>query len=88
MSTSGLRMADFPIPFCRPFEVLQAIRRILSVICLNTEQDMDGKDIAFGLATAPGPDWLKDVIPALGLRLKVHNSLRTWCAECQVSIYV
>ena len=42
---------------------------ILSVICLNTEQDMDCKAIAFGLATAPGPDWLKDVIPALGLML-------------------
>ena len=39
---------------------------------------MDGKAIAFGLATAPGPDWLKDLIPTLGLRLKVHNSLRSW----------
>lgn len=36
---------------------------------------MDGKAIAFGLATAPGPDWLKELILSLGVRLKVHNSL-------------
>lgn len=49
---------------------------------------MDGKAIAFGLATAPGPDWLKDLIPALGLRLKVHNSLHTWCQVSVCSIYM
>ena len=26
---------------------------------------MDGAAIAFGLASAPGPDWLKDVVPIL-----------------------
>ena len=39
---------------------------------------MDGAAIAFGLASAPGPDWLKDVVPTLGQRLKVHNSLRSF----------
>ena len=48
---------------------------------------MDGKAIAFGLATASGPDWLKELILSLGLRLKVHNSLRSLYSECQVSIF-
>ena len=39
------------------------------------EQEMDGKAIAFGLASSPGHDWLKDVVPALGLRLKVQFRL-------------
>ena len=50
-----------------------------------TEQEMDGNAIAFGLASAPGPDWLKELVPTLGQRLKVHNALRTLCSECQVS---
>ena len=45
---------------------------------------MDGNAINFGLASAPGPDWLKDVVPTLGLRLKVHNSLRALCSTNQV----
>ena len=47
---------------------------------------MDGKAIAFGLATAPGPDWLKELIPSLALRLIVHNSLCTLYTECQVRV--
>ena len=42
-----------------------------------SDQDMDGKAIAAGLATCPGPDWLKDVVAKVGLRLKVHTALRT-----------
>lgn len=38
-----------------------------------------------GLATCPGPDWLKEAIPSLGLRLKVYNELRTVCNECDVT---
>ena len=53
-------------------------------VYVTAEQDMDGKAIAFGLATAPGPDWLKDLIPALGIRLKLHNCLRSWYTDCQV----
>ncbi|SMN12479.1 hypothetical protein SPBRAN_1134 [uncultured Candidatus Thioglobus sp.] len=37
---------------------------------------MDGSAIALGLASTPGPDWLKDVVPKVGQRLKVHNALR------------
>ena len=36
---------------------------------------MDGEAVYFGLASNPGHDWLKDVIPKLGLRLKVHLAL-------------
>lgn len=35
---------------------------------------MDGDSIAVGLASSTGPDWLKDVISKVGLRLKVHSS--------------
>ena len=45
---------------------------------------MDGKAIAFGLASAPGPDWLRDVVPTLGLRLKVHNALCSLVSPSQV----
>lgn len=29
-----------------------------------------------GLASSPGPDWIKDIVPVLGVRLKVHHALR------------
>ncbi len=41
------------------------------------DQELDGCAIAFGLGSAPVPHWLKDIIPTLGQRLKVHNDLRT-----------
>ena len=37
---------------------------------------MDGKAISIGISTSPGPDWLKDVVRKVGLRLKVHKELR------------
>ncbi len=48
------------------------------------EQEMDGAAIAYGLASCPGPNWLQDVIPKVGLRLKVHHALVKLCTECQV----
>lgn len=50
------------------------------------EQDLDGNAIAMGLASTPGPDWLKDIIPTLGVRLKVHNALRTLYNANMVSL--
>ena len=41
-----------------------------------TDEDLDGKAIAIGISTSPGPDWLKDVVRKVGLRLKVHKELR------------
>ena len=46
---------------------------------------MDGSAIALGLASTPGPSWLKDVVPKVGQRLKVHNALRALYSVCQVS---
>lgn len=40
------------------------------------EQELDGNAIAMGLASSPGPDWIKDIVPVLGVRLKVHHALR------------
>ena len=41
------------------------------------EQQLDGNAIAFGIASSPGPDWLRDVISTLGTRLKAHQALRS-----------
>lgn len=45
---------------------------------------MDGNAVTYGLASAPGPDWLKEIIPTLGIKLKVHNALRSLFSEAQV----
>lgn len=37
---------------------------------------MDGDAILVGFSSTPGPDWLKDMIPKVGLRLKVYSALR------------
>ena len=49
------------------------------------KQELDGNAVLLGLATLPGPDWLKEVVAPLGLRLKVHQYLRTLCGDYQVS---
>ena len=41
-----------------------------------------------GLASSPGADWIKDIVPLLGVRLKVHNALRTLCNADVVSALV
>lgn len=50
------------------------------------DQQLDGCAITVGMASSPGPDWLKDVIPILGTRLKVHQALRTLLTDKQVCI--
>ena len=40
------------------------------------EQEIDGEATAAAFATCAGPDCLKDVIPKLGIRLKVYNTLK------------
>ena len=42
----------------------------------SLEQELDGNAIAMGLASSPGPDWIKDIVPVLGVRLKIHHALR------------
>ena len=42
---------------------------------------MDGTAIKYGLGTSPGPQWLQEIVPVLGQRLKVHNDLRTLCMQ-------
>ena len=37
---------------------------------------MDGKAIAVDISTSPGPDWLKEIVKKVGIRLKVHRELR------------
>ena len=50
-----------------------------------TDEDMDGDAISAGLASCPGPDWLKEVVPKVGVRLKVHSALKALYHEAQVS---
>ena len=38
---------------------------------------MDGGAIAFGLSSSVGAEWLKEVVPKVGLRLKVHAALHS-----------
>ena len=51
-----------------------------------TEHELDGPAIAVGLGSTLGTDRLRDVIPQLGMRLKVHHSLRTLCTDWQVCL--
>lgn len=37
---------------------------------------MDGEAVAAAFATSPGADCLKEIVPRLGVRLKVYNALR------------
>lgn len=46
---------------------------------------MDGNAILMGFASCPGPDWLKDVVSKVGLRLKVYSALRALHQQSQVS---
>ena len=57
-------------------------QNINSNLILIIDEYLDG---SVGLSTSPGPDWLKDVVSKVGLRLKVHNALRTLYNESQVS---
>ena len=38
---------------------------------------MDGEAICAALASSPGPDALRDLIPKLGVRLKVYRAIRS-----------
>lgn len=43
---------------------------------LSNEEEMDGKAIAIGMSTSPGPEWLKEIVKKVGNKLKVHRELR------------
>ena len=45
---------------------------------------MDGDAILMGFASSPRPDWLKDIVPKVGLRLKVYSALRNLHLQSQV----
>ena len=38
--------------------------------------EMDGEAVEAAFAAIPGPDCFKDLIPKLGLRLKVYNEIK------------
>ena len=42
---------------------------------------MDGSAISAGLGSGPGPDWLKDVVPKVGWRLKVQRIVSSSTGE-------
>ena len=43
----------------------------------TSDQEMDGEAICAALASTPGPDSLRDVVPKLGLRLKVYRVIKS-----------
>ena len=56
----------------------------LIINCL-LEHEMDGEAIVAALASCPGSECLKDVLPKpYGTRLKVYNALKTFCEQSQV----
>ena len=48
------------------------------------ENDMDGDAIVLGLASCPGPDWLKEIIPKVGQRFKVYRLLSSLCTDTEL----
>lgn len=52
---------------------------------LYSDEDMKDDAVAVGLSSSPGPDWLKDLVPKVGLRLKVHKALRSLYLQCQMT---
>lgn len=51
---------------------------VLILLCLTSiDHELNGCAIAVGLGSNPGSGWLKDIIPSVGARLKVHHALRT-----------
>ena len=51
----------------------------ISVVCNggSSDQELDQPASKFGLGTFPGPERLREIVPNLGDRLKVHNVLRS-----------
>ena len=49
---------------------------------------MDGDAIVLGLASCPGPDWLKEIIPKAGQRFKVHRLLSSLCTDTELQVSV
>lgn len=52
----------------------------ISLLCLfkyHLEQEMDGEAICAAFASSPGPDALRDLIPKLGVRLKVYRAIKS-----------
>lgn len=45
---------------------------------------MDGDAILVGFASSSGPEWLKDIVPKVGLRLKVYSALRSLHLQSKV----
>ena len=43
---------------------------------LNIEHEMDGESLMTLISVTPGPDCLKDLIPKIGIRLKVYRSIK------------
>lgn len=83
-----LSNAGFSDEVCEAFEgthtVSEFICPLLSVwVWLHVygscvDQDMDGEAVTAALASNPGPDCLKGVLPKLGPRLKVYKAFEDY----------
>ena len=45
--------------------------------CMSLEHELDGNAILIGMASGPGAEWLREVVPSLGARLNVYDKLRS-----------
>lgn len=48
----------------------------MTCLTISLEQEIDGEAVIARLASSSGPDWLKDVVDKVGVRLKVHSALK------------
>lgn len=87
MCVSDLRKEALQSLYCKFSEVKQAN---LCVKChssqwscfIAAEQEINGNAIAMVLAYAPGPDWLKDIVPTLSTMFCILSTMPTRSVGC------
>lgn len=50
---------------------------MIVTLFVNIEHEMDGESLVTLIGIMPGPDCLKDLIPKIGIRLKVYRCIKS-----------
>ena len=60
----------------------------ISIACNggSSDQELDGPALKFGLGTLPRSEWLREIVPLLGQRLKAHNVLCSFGIKEQTKV--
>ena len=54
---------------------------MIVTLFVNIEHEMDGESLVTLIGIMPGPDCLKDLIPKIGIRLKVYRCIKCYDEE-------